>query len=137
MKPYIRHVSGDDLLELTGMLSRCSKQSVYRRFHGFVHDFPEPYFTGALKGDPGHFALVAETPAKIVALASCVTTGQDACEIGILVEDAYQRQGIGIRLLEMLLDYAGARTVIATVLPDNAWILPVLRRYQKIKISFS
>jgi RimJ/RimL family protein N-acetyltransferase len=137
MKPHIRHVSEDDQLELTEMLARCSSQSRYRRFHGFVHDFPEPYFTGALKGDPDHFALVAETPTRIVALGSCVLTSEDTCEIGILVEDSCQRQGIGTRLLDMLVDYAGERTVMATVLPDNTWIFPVLRRHEKIKISFS
>jgi GNAT superfamily N-acetyltransferase len=137
MNPHFRPVSEDDQLELIEMLARCSDQSRYRRFHGFVRDFPEPYFTGALKGDPAHFALVAETPTSIIALASCVLTGQDTCEIGILVEDSCQRQGIGTRLLEMLLEYAGTRTVNATVLPDNTWIVPVLLRHEKIKISFS
>jgi GNAT superfamily N-acetyltransferase len=133
----IRRISGDDLLDLTDMFDRCSRQTIYRRFHGYVRAFPEPYFTGALKGDPSHFALVAETPGEIVALASCVTLHDGTCEVGVLVQDDYQRQHIGTRLLETLLAYAGARTVRATIQPDQRWIIPMLLRYENIRIIYS
>lgn len=133
----IRPVSEDDQLDLTDMFARCSRQTIYRRFHGYVRAFPEPYFTDALKGDPRHFALVAETPARIVALASSVTLDDGTCEIGILVEDDYQRQRIGSRLLETLLAQAGSRTVRATIQRDQSWIIPALLRHNNIKVFFS
>jgi len=131
----IRQISDGDLLALTDMFSRCTRQTIYRRFHGFLHAFPEPYFTDALKGDPHHFALVAETAGKVVALASCVTLEDGTCEIGILVEDDYQRQRVGTRLLEGLLAHAGSRTVLATIQRDQGWIIPVLFRYENIRIN--
>jgi GNAT superfamily N-acetyltransferase len=133
----VRPVTDGDLLELTDMFARCSPQTIYRRFHGYVRAFPEPYFTDALKGDPRHFALVAETSTRIVALASSVTLDDGTCEIGILVEDDYQRQRIGSRLLETLLAQAGTRTARATIQHDQSWIIPVLLRYKNIRIIFS
>jgi GNAT superfamily N-acetyltransferase len=133
----VRPVTDGDLLELNDMFARCSPQTIYRRFHGYVRAFPEPYFTDALKGDPRHFALVAETSTRIVALASSVTLDDGTCEIGILVEDDYQRRRIGSRLLETLLAQAGARTARATIQHDQSWIIPVLLRYKNIRIIFS
>src|SRR5271169_5917271 len=128
----IRRISENDLLDLTDMFARCSRQTIYRRFHGYVRAFPEPYFTDALKGDPAHFALVAETAGEIIALASCVTLDDGTCEVGILVEDDYQRQRLGTHLLETLLGQAGPRTVRATIQPDQRWIIPMLLRYENI-----
>jgi GNAT superfamily N-acetyltransferase len=133
----IRPISEDDLLDLTDMFARCSRQTIYRRFHGHVRAFPEPYFTDAIKGDPHHFALVAETPGKLVAMASCVELDDGTCEIGILIEDDCQRQHLGTRLLETLLDHAGSRAVRATIQHDQSWIIPTLARYNKIRINFS
>jgi GNAT superfamily N-acetyltransferase len=133
----IRRISEDDLLDLTDMFARCSVQTIYRRFHGYVRTFPEPYFTDAIKDHPRHFALVAETPGKLVAMASCVTLDDGTCEVGILVEDDYQRQHLGTRLLETLLGYAGLRAVRATIQHDQSWIIPTLARYKKIRINFS
>jgi GNAT superfamily N-acetyltransferase len=133
----IRPVNDGDLLELNELFDRCSEQTIFHRFHGFLHTFPEPYFTNALKGDPGHFALVAETPERIVAMASAVMLDDGTCEIGILVEDGYQRQRIGTRLLEALLRQAGPRTVRATIQYEQNWLGPVLGRYNNIKVIFS
>lgn len=129
---HIRHADRDDRLNLADMLLRCSPDTRYRRFHGFLEAFPEPYFSGALAGSPDHIALVAETPTRIVALASSVRG-----ELGVLVEDSYQRQGIGTRLLKTLIDYSGHGLFTASVLPDQPWILPVLRRHPKITIHIS
>ncbi|MBV9445577.1 MAG: GNAT family N-acetyltransferase [Streptosporangiaceae bacterium] len=128
----IRVACPDDRLKLAEMFLRCSIETRYRRFHGFLESIPEPYFTEALGGRPGHFALVAATPATIVALASCAEG-----ELGILVEDAYQRQGIGSRLLETLMARGGYGAFLASVQPDQAWIVPFLRRYSQIKIEFT
>ena len=120
----IRRADEDDRAKLEAMLSRCTRETRYRRFHGFLNEFPEPYFTEALKSPPHHFALVAETHGKIVALASCVSG-----ELGVLVEDSYQRQGIGTRLLETLVAHSGHHQFRASVIPDQTWILPVLYRH--------
>ncbi len=114
------------------MLLRCTKQTRYRRFHGFLESFPEPFFTDALAGRQGHLALVAETPTRIVAFASCCDG-----ELGILVEDAYQRRGIGGRLLTILLEFSGHQEFLAVIQHDQLWIVPFLSKNKKIKIDIS
>jgi GNAT superfamily N-acetyltransferase len=137
MNAIIRRISEDDLFDLTDMFARCSVQTIYRRFHGYVRTFPEPYFTDAVKRDPRHVAFVAETPGSLVAMASCVLLDDGTCDIGILVEDDYQRQRLGTRLLETLLEYAGPHIVCATIQHDQSWIIPTLARYKNIRINFS
>jgi GNAT superfamily N-acetyltransferase len=128
----IRPATTEDRAALTAMFERCSQQTRYRRFHGFVHAMPERYLADALAGRPEHIALVAERDGAIVALASCADG-----EIGILVQDACQRQGIGTRLLTGLLDRSGPALQLATIQHDQVWLVDFLRRYTKIKIDIS
>ncbi len=129
---HLRRAARTDRQALIEMLSRCSDQTRLRRFHGNLRSFPEPYFTEALAGSAEHFALVAETPGAVAALASCIASAGGAGELAIIVEDARQRQGIGGRLLRMLVEHAGRsglRTLKATVLADQQWIVRALRSY--------
>lgn len=128
----IRRASAADRSALTEMLSRCTDSTRLRRFQGPRRSFPEPYLTEALSGQAEHFALVAATPAAVVALASCRAVAGDSAELAVLVEDAWQRQGIGARLLNELIEYAdrsGLRTLKATVLAEQAWIVRALCSY--------
>jgi GNAT superfamily N-acetyltransferase len=128
----IRQAGAADGPGLAAMLLRCTARSRYRRFHGFVESIPEPYFADALSGRPGHLALVAEISGQIVALASCCDG-----ELGILVEDAYQRRGIGSRLLITLLEFSGHTEFLAVIQYDQLWIVPLLTKNKKIKIDIS
>lgn len=125
----IRQAAKADRLDLAEMLLRCSAQTRYQRFHGFLESFPEPYFSDALAGNPHHLALVAESPDRLVALASCVRSAGGTGELAILVEDSYQRRGIGTRLLHMLIQQSGQPTITASVLAGQNWILPRLSAY--------
>lgn len=129
---HTRPATPGDRAALIAMFWRCSEQTRYRRFHGFVHAFPERYLADALSGRPEHIALVAETGNQIVALASCADG-----EIGILIEDAFQRQGIGSGLLTALTQLSGPAMLLATIQPDQAWIISLLRRYSKVKIDWA
>jgi regulator of RNase E activity RraA/ribosomal protein S18 acetylase RimI-like enzyme len=128
----IRRAARDDRAALAAMMSRCSDDTRFGRFHGYLPSFPEPYLTDALSGRAGHLALVAEAQGAIVALASCCTLSPDAGEIAIVVEDAWQRLGIGTRLLAMLLEHAdrnGMGIVKASVHAERGWVLRMLRGY--------
>lgn len=128
----IRRAAEADRAPLAAMLCRCSEQSRYQRFHSPVRRFPEPYLTEALKGSAHHRALVAQTPAGvIVALASCVAETDRTAEIGILVEDAWQRQGIGARLLDMLMAHAAASGIPRM----RAVLLPEHRQLSRLLLS--
>lgn len=59
-------------------------------------------------------------------------------ELAVLVEDGWQRQGVGTRLTASLLDSARARGVTgihADVLGDDQFILRALRRIGPLTVS--
>jgi GNAT superfamily N-acetyltransferase len=120
----IRPATPADRPALTEMLARSSEPA--------VRSSPERYLTEALAGHTDHLALVAATPTAVVALASCRATAGAAADLAVLVEDAWQRQGIGTCLLNGLLDHAdrnGLRTLKATMRPEQDWIMWALRAF--------
>ena len=154
----VRPAARADQEELARMFQRCTPETRYRRFHGPVRAIPERYLADALSGSPFHYALVAgpepgpgAVPAPgpaavsgpdtraggIVALASCRTVDEGAAELGLLIEDAWQRHGLGTRLLRDLVAHArgaGLRVVEAQVLAEQAWIASLLRPYGTCRV---
>jgi len=154
----VRRAATADHLALARMFERCTLETRYRRFHGPVKAIPERYLADALSGSPFHYALVAgpgpgpvAVPALdpaavsspdtraggIVALASCRTVDEGAAELGLLIEDAWQRHGLGTRLLRDLIAHArraGLRVVEAQVLAEQAWIASLLRPYGTCRV---
>ena len=106
----IRRARPDDATALASMFGRCSEQTRYRRFHGFVTEIPAAYLRRCLEPGPGaHRAFVAEVVAggapRLVGLASAgPVSGASSYvhEVGALVEDVWQRQGTGRRLVGAL-----------------------------------
>jgi GNAT superfamily N-acetyltransferase len=136
----IRRAEPDDRQALVAVLARCTAETRYRRFLGPVSSIPEPYLTEAVEGANGHFALVAEAEPGLVALASCSTVGDGAADLGILVEDNFQRRGLGTALLAKLIEQAdrsGLQALTATVLGEQAWLLRALRAYGPLDVSIS
>ena len=161
----MRRAAAGDRPALDRMLARCTGQTRYRRFHGPVKVFPEPYLTEALSGSPLHFALVATAEGDgpvadgpvadgpvadgpvadgtvadgtVVALASCRAVDEGVAELGILVEDEWQHRGVGSDLLREIVAYAGRtglRALQAQVLADQPWIVGLLRRHGSCKTA--
>lgn len=139
----VRRAAAADRPALERMLARCTGQTRYRRFHGPVTAFPERYLTEALSGSALHFALVAcldedaerggtVVEGTVVALASCRAVDEGVAELGILVEDDWQRRGLGGDLLGEIVAYAartGLRALQAQVLAEQPWIVGLLRRH--------
>lgn len=130
----MRRAGECDRAALAEMFARCTLQTRYRRFHGHVNVLPARYLDEALSGSPAHLALVAvassgSADGAIVALASCRVDAQGVADLGVLVEDGWQRLGIGGALLREIAAHAG-RTGIgmltAQVLAEQAWILRLL-----------
>jgi N-acetylglutamate synthase-like GNAT family acetyltransferase len=129
---HIRQATASDRPALAEMLARCSEQTRALRFHKYVRCFPEPYLTEALAGCAAHFALLAQAGEAVVALASCVAAERGSAELAVLVEDSWQRLGVGARMLSLLVahaDQTGLARLKAGVVPSQAWALPVLGRY--------
>lgn len=144
----VRRATEGDRQALVEMLARCSGETRYRRFQGYVSVFPARYLTEALSGSPLHYALVVSTGGAadgatrtaptVVALASCRAVEEGVAELGLLVEDAWQRRGIGALLLRELVDHAarmGMRALLAQVLAEQSWIVGVLRRHGQCRTA--
>ena len=132
-----------DRAALARMFERCTAATRYRRFHGPVKAIPERYLSEALSGSLFHHALVSylepaapaharALPGGIVALASCRLVDEGAAELGVLIEDEWQRKGLGTRLVRELVAHAsdvGLRVLEAQLLAEQAWITSLLRPY--------
>jgi GNAT superfamily N-acetyltransferase len=148
----VRQAEAADRAALSAMFDRCTPSTRYRRFHGPVKAIPERYLADALSGSPFHYALVAcperaqdlnsepgpdpgprRVPGGgIVALASCRAVDEGAAELGVLIEDAWQRRGLGTRLIGDLAAHAegvGLRVLEAQLLAEQSWITRLLRPY--------
>ena len=139
----VRQAVPADRAALARMFERCTAATRYRRFHGPVKAIPERYLAEALSGSPFHHALVTyleparrqprtpgRCPAAAVALASCRLVDEGAAELGVLIEDAWQRKGLGTRLVRELVAHAsdvGLRVLEAQLLAEQAWITSLLR----------
>jgi GNAT superfamily N-acetyltransferase len=139
------------------MFERCTLETRYRRFHAPVKAIPERYLAEALSGGaflhamvacPGRDADLGMEPETgpgaapgnggIVALASCRATHEGAAELGILIEDAWQRRGLGTRLLRDLAAHAadaGLLVLEAQLLAEQAWIVGLLRPYGPCRLT--
>jgi GNAT superfamily N-acetyltransferase len=126
-----------DADDLQRMFRRCGPDTRYGRFWTVLNALPAPYLDQALGADPSvHDAVVAQAPSgELVGLGSAVrvaTADGPAIDVGLLVEDAWQRRGVGIRLLLTLSARArarGVRRLRCDVLSERAALLGVLRRH--------
>jgi GNAT superfamily N-acetyltransferase len=123
-----------NMLAVSGMTARCSRDTIYHRFHGFI-DLPT-YLGNLLASEQQ--SVVAWWEGCCVGLAS-LGPGPRGQELAVLVEDAWQRQGVGVALLEALVDLAkrrGCGLLHADVLFENVFILGVLARYGRLQVEF-
>lgn len=112
-------------------LNRLSPDSRQRRFFNSL-----PYISPALtrkmvSNTPGQLVLLAIDSEAVVGHGMAVRVGEQAADVGIVVADAYQRQGIGSRLLTELTDTTaavGVTTLCCDVLSENYFVLDWLRR---------
>ncbi len=120
-----------DAEAMLDFFSRLSDRSRYLRFHGFpalgqklVTPFVDPDWD-----ERG--ALIGCFEGRIVALANYARLrDRRAAEAAFTVDDDYQGRGIGTRLLEQLVELAGAVGIeefVAEVLPENRNMLVVFR----------
>jgi GNAT superfamily N-acetyltransferase len=118
------------------MHRRCSPASRYHRWQAPLPEMPESYLAGVLAGAAEHLALVAVSwDGQIVAVASAVQQ-QDVWELGILVEDRYQRRGLGSALLAALLGAIPVNQVQADLLVERAGLLRPLGRLGRVSVDW-
>ena len=123
----------EDAGELLDFFRDLSQRSLYLRFHGFPRLGPElveqlldPNWTerGALVG-----TFAEDGRERVVAIANYERLRDPrVAEAAFAVADAYQRRGIGTRLIEQLAEQAGRQGIermVAEVLADNRDMLRV------------
>jgi RimJ/RimL family protein N-acetyltransferase len=103
----VRTARPDDARALQAMHSRCSPESRYLRYFGSAAQLPATLLPVLLGRAPGAAALVAETrDRRLVGLANLVTNDDTTGEVALLVEDSWQRRGLGTAFVRRLVAIA-------------------------------
>ena len=127
-----------DAAAVMAMLGRCSTATLYHRFHGVTDGVF--YAAQLLDHAADQDAYAAWSADTCVGLASLAVASDESTHIGVLVEDRWQQQGAGSALLAALLARArqrGLPALVADVLADNRFILPLLNRVGPTTTTFA
>ena len=95
--PVVRVATLEDTGALMRMHARCSADTIYRRYATPLARVDDRFARRLLLAGGG--ALVAAVDTEVVGVASMSTCEDGLAEVAILVEDGWQRLGIGSRLL--------------------------------------
>ena len=95
--PAVRLATFDDTAALVRMHARCSADSVYRRYATPLARIDDRFARRLLLA--GNGALVAAVDDEVVGIASISTCEAGIAEVSLLVEDGWQRTGLGTQLL--------------------------------------
>jgi GNAT superfamily N-acetyltransferase len=133
----IRALRPDDRSAMLSAVGRVSAQSLYRRFFGPKRGFTEKETDFFVNVDfVTHVALVAVVDdggrATIIGAGRYIVSQPGKAEVAFAIIDEYQGKGIGAALLRNLILVArasGIQQLVAEVLPENAPMLELFRRY--------
>jgi GNAT superfamily N-acetyltransferase len=130
----IRAVRPDDKERIVRAFHALDRRSVYLRFFSYRKDLSEQELRRVTGCDGVSEAVLVATDGSgdreiIVGLGSYARSGA-AADIAFAVEEDFQGRGIAGRLLQRLVDIAGANGIVrfeADVLAENTPMLAVLR----------
>jgi GNAT superfamily N-acetyltransferase len=124
----VRRADTGDLAAAVAMHERCSPRTLSMRYHGPVGD-ADRYLNHLLSPRFGRTLAVQTASGRIVGLGHLLWDG-DETEVALLVEDAWQRRGIGGELLERLVAMAaeaGCESVYAVTQSSNTGMVAAMR----------
>lgn len=105
----LREGRARDADALFALHGRCSPATLFHRYHTGVHTVPRRWLRRLLL-PPGGTSVVAACGREVIALGQFIPEpGGEAAEVSLLVEDAWQRNGVGAALLKRLAVLAAAR----------------------------
>jgi GNAT superfamily N-acetyltransferase len=118
------------------VLRRCSREALFHRFHGFTDGVA---YTKQLAERGDQETVVAWSGGQCVGFATLAISG-DRADVGVLVEDCWQRQGVGTTLFRAVIEPARRRRlsrVHADLLAEDAFLLPALSRIGNLHTSLA
>jgi GNAT superfamily N-acetyltransferase len=127
----VRRAEPGDRAAAVAMHGRCSTRTLRQRYHGPLGD-ADRYLAHLLDPRHGQTLAVEAEDGSLVALAHLLWD-DDAAEIAVLVEDAWQRHGIGGALVQRLTELArtaGVDEVYAVTTAANSGMIATLRRLE-------
>ncbi|WP_020657755.1 GNAT family N-acetyltransferase [Amycolatopsis benzoatilytica] len=110
-----------DVDAIGALHSRCSAKTLFSRYHTGLRTVPRRWLHRLLLPPRGS-SLLAVCGRDVVGFGQLIFLGDRTAEVSLLVEDAWQRQGIGTALLARLADLAAASGITelsAVRLPSN------------------
>jgi GNAT superfamily N-acetyltransferase len=130
----IRPPGPADLAALTGFLAGLSTRTRVQRFFAPVRPTAALVRSACGQAGPaGHADVLLATHEDVIIghamAADRAAAGESLTEIGVVVADAWQGQGVGSALVRALLGRAQARGVTSLcmdVLPDNRQVLAMI-----------
>ena len=133
----IRGLHMGDSPAVRAMLGRCSRATPYKRFHGFTDGVAHASHALA---DANQDVYGAWSAGTCIGMASLAVTEEGFGDIGVLVEDRWQRRGAGSALVAALVTRAKQLhlpSLVADILADNYFIIPLLARVGGITTTFA
>ncbi|MEU7055874.1 GNAT family N-acetyltransferase [Streptomyces sp. NPDC046197] len=124
----VRRADTRDLAAARAMHDRCSARTLGRRYHGPVGD-ADRYLNHLLSPRFGRTLAVQTASGRIVGLGHLLWDG-DETEVALLVEDEWQRRGVGAELLGRLVAMAveaGCESVYAVTQASNTGMVAAMR----------
>jgi acetate---CoA ligase (ADP-forming) len=134
----LRPIEKSDVSLWLSFISRLSTQTKYLRFHNIPRKMTEEDATRYCTVDYyNSFAYVAEAGTgqdrKIIAIARYYRLpNKRSAEVAFAIEDAYQKVGLGTRLIEALVNVAKENDISifdATVLEQNSQMMEAFQNY--------
>ncbi|MGW2049751.1 N-acetyltransferase family protein [Streptomyces sp. NPDC001858] len=124
----VRRADTGDLEAAKAMHERCSTRTLGMRYHGPVGD-ADRYLNHLLSPRFGRTLAVQTASGRIVGLGHLLWDG-DETEVALLVEDQWQRRGIGAELLGRLVamaEEARCESVYAVTQSSNTGMVAAMR----------
>ncbi|MFD4985042.1 GNAT family N-acetyltransferase [Streptomyces sp. NPDC058374] len=124
----VQRADAEDLPAARALHERCSPETLAKRYHGPARD-ADRYLDHLLSPRFGRTLAARDAEGRIVALGHLLWDG-DETEIALLVEDAWQRRGIGGELLGRLVAMAveaGGESVYAVTQASNTAMVAAMR----------
>ncbi|MEV5430799.1 GNAT family N-acetyltransferase [Streptomyces sp. NPDC052701] len=124
----VRRADTRDVPAAREMHERCSERTLRLRYHGPVGD-ADRYLNHLLSPRFGRTLAARTASSRLVALGHLLWDG-DETEVALLVEDAWQRRGVGGELLARLVAMAaeaGCESVYAVTQASNTGMVAAMR----------